>query len=146
MSRVSYAVRPLPGKQQLNAKTLGVLAVLGLVAGFSLSSTLGKRAETPGVLVAFWRLAVVSLGWNLLLWSTGRRVALRDVRGGWLPAVLFGLSLAVFFSGATHNSIANAALIGSCAPLLIVPAGALLFHEYIDMRALVFALVAFGGV
>jgi drug/metabolite transporter (DMT)-like permease len=146
MSPVSYAVRLLPGRQQFNAKTLGVLAVLGLVAGFSLSSTLAKRAETPGVLVAFWRLAVVSVVWNLLLWSTGRRVGLRDVRAVWLPAIFFGLNLAVFFSGATHNSIANAALIGSCAPLLIVPAGALLFREYIDMRALVFAVVAFSGV
>src|SRR3954451_9390100 len=146
MSPASYAVRLLPGKRQLNAKTLGVLAVLGLVVGFSLSSTLAKRAETPGVLVAFWRLAVVSIVWNLVLWSTGRRVALRDVRAVWLPAIFFGLNLAVFFSGATHNSIANAALIGSCAPLLIVPAGALLFREYINLRALVFAVVAFGGV
>jgi drug/metabolite transporter (DMT)-like permease len=80
------------------------------------------------------------------LWSTGRRVALRDVRAVWVPAILFGLNLAVFFSGATHNSIANAALIGSCAPLLIVPAGALLFREYINLRALLFALIAFGGV
>ena len=40
----------------LSAKTLGVLAVLGLVVAFSLSSTLVKRAESPGVLVAFWRM------------------------------------------------------------------------------------------
>src|SRR3954462_8894320 len=146
MSAVSYAVRLLPGKRQLNAKTLGVLAVLGLVVGFSLSSTLAKRAETPGVLVAFWRLAVVSLVWNLALWSTGRRVAVRDVRAVWLPAIFFGLNLAVFFSGATHNSIANAALIGSCAPLLIVPVGTLFFREYINLRALLFAVLAFGGV
>jgi hypothetical protein len=30
--------------------------------------------------------------------------------------VFFGLNLAVFFAGATHNSVANAALIGSLAP------------------------------
>jgi drug/metabolite transporter (DMT)-like permease len=60
--------------------------------------------------------------------------------------VFFGLNLAVFFAGATHNSIANAALIGSCAPFLIVPVGAWLFGEYIDPRALVFAALAFGGV
>src|SRR3954469_992296 len=146
MSPVSYAVRLLPGRQQFNAKTLGVLAVLTLVAAFSLSSTLGKRAETPGVLVAFWRLTVVSVAWNLVLWSTGRRVVLRDLRAVWVPAIFFGLNLAVFFSGATHNSIANAALIGSCAPLLIVPVGTLLFRERINFRALLFALIAFGGV
>jgi drug/metabolite transporter (DMT)-like permease len=122
-----------------------VFAVLGLVVAFSFSSTF-KRAETPGVLVAFWRLATVSLVWNVVLWSTGRRVALRDVRKVWIPGIFFGLNLAVFFAGATHNSVANAALIGPCAPSLIVPVGAWLFRESIRPRALVFALLAFGGV
>jgi hypothetical protein len=94
-----------------------VLAVLGLVVAFSFSSTLVKRAETPGVLVAFWRLATVSLVWNVVLWSTGRRVALRDVRKVWIPDIFFGLNLAVFFAGATHNSVANAALRVAAATL-----------------------------
>jgi drug/metabolite transporter (DMT)-like permease len=69
-----------------------------------------------------------------------------NVRQALVPGVFFGLNLAVFFAGATHNSVANAALIGSLAPFLIVPAGAWLFREYIDPRALVFAAFAFGGV
>jgi drug/metabolite transporter (DMT)-like permease len=135
-----------PPARTLSAKTLGVLAVVGLVVAFSLSSTLVKRAETPGVLVAFWRMLTVSLAWNAVLWSTGRRVKMSDVRRVYIPGILFGLNLAVFFAGATHNSVANAALIGSLAPFLIVPAGAVLFAEYIDPRALAFALLAFGGV
>ena len=135
-----------PGKRALSAKTFGILAVIGLVVAFSLSSTLVKRAESPGVLVAFWRMVTVSVLWNAVLWSTGRHVTLRDVRQVLLPGVLFGLNLAVFFAGATHNSVANAALIGSLAPFLIVPAGAWLFAEWIAPRALVFALIAFGGV
>jgi drug/metabolite transporter (DMT)-like permease len=123
-----------------------VLAVVGLVVAFSLSSTLVKRAETPGVLVAFWRMLTVSLAWNVVLWCTRRRVTMRDVRRVYIPGIFFGFNLAVFFAGATHNSVANAALIGSCAPFLIVPAGAVLFKEYIDPRALAFAVLAFGGV
>jgi drug/metabolite transporter (DMT)-like permease len=130
----------------LSAKTLGVLAVVGLVVAFSLSSTLVKRAESPGVLVAFWRMVTVSVVWNVVLWSTGRRVTMRDVRQVFVPGVFFGLNLAVFFAGATHNSVANAALIGSLAPFLIVPIGAWLFAEYIHPYALVFAVAAFGGV
>jgi drug/metabolite transporter (DMT)-like permease len=130
----------------LSAKAFGVLAVVGLVIAFSLSSTLVKRAESPGVLVAFWRLLTVSVVWNVYLWSTGRRITKRDVRQAFVPGVFFGLNLTVFFAGATHNSVANAALIGSLAPFLIVPVGAWLFKEYISPRALVFAVVAFGGV
>jgi drug/metabolite transporter (DMT)-like permease len=90
-------------------------------------------------------MAVVSVVWNVYLASTGRRVTLRHVRQAFVPGVFFGLNLAAFFSGATHNSVANAALIGSLSPFLIVPLGAILFKEYLNSRALVFALVAFGG-
>jgi drug/metabolite transporter (DMT)-like permease len=134
-----------PHAPALSAKTWGVLAVVGLVIAFSLSSTLVKRAETPGVLVAFWRMTVVSVVWNVYLRSTGRRVTWRHVRQAFVPGVFFGLNLAAFFSGATHNSVANAALIGSLSPFLIVPLGAILFKEYINPKALLFALVAFGG-
>jgi drug/metabolite transporter (DMT)-like permease len=130
---------------RLGPRTWGALAVAGVVIAFSLSSTLVKRAETPGVLVAFWRLVVVSLAWNLILWSTGRRVTGQNVRQAIVPGVFFGLNLAVFFAGATHNSVANAALIGALAPFLIVPIGAGLFREYFDPRALGFAVIAFGG-
>jgi drug/metabolite transporter (DMT)-like permease len=129
----------------LSGKALGVLAVVGVVVAFSLSSTLVKRAESPGVLVAFWRLVTVSVVWNVIIWTLGRRVKMRDVRQALVPGVFFGLNLAVFFAGATHNSVANAALIGSLSPFLIVPVGAWLFGEYINVRALVFAVLAFGG-
>src|SRR5262245_59154029 len=91
-------------------------------------------------------MIAVSVLWNLVLWSTARRVTRADVRQVWIPGVFFGLNLAVFFAGATHNSVANAALIGSLAPFLIVPIGAWLFGEFFSARAIVFALVAFGGV
>jgi drug/metabolite transporter (DMT)-like permease len=130
----------------LSAKTLGALAVVGVIVAFSLSSTLVKRAHTPGVLVAFWRLTTVSVVWNVYLRITGRRVTVADVRQAFIPGIFFGLNLAVFFAGATHNSVANAALIGSLSPFLIVPLSARFFREPINPRALVFALVAFGGL
>ena len=123
-----------------------MLAVVGLVVAFSMSSTLAKKAETPGVLIAFWRMIIVSIVWNLLLAASGRRVRMADVRRVFIPAVFFGLNLAVFFTGVTHNSVANAALIGSLAPFFIVPFGAWLFRERFDTRALVFAVIAFSGV
>jgi drug/metabolite transporter (DMT)-like permease len=140
-------IAPFPTRSRApSARALGALAVLGVVIAFSLSSTLVKRAESPGVLVAFWRLTIVSLVWNAYLWTTGRRVTMRHVRQAFVPGVFFGVNLATFFVGATHNSVANAALIGSLSPFLIVPLGAKLFREYIHPRALLFALVAFGGV
>ena len=88
---------------------------------------------------------MVAVVWNAYLWSTGRRVTMQHVRQALVPGVFFGLNLATFFFGATHNSVANAALIGSLSPFLIVPIGARLFAGVHQPRALVFALVAFGG-
>jgi drug/metabolite transporter (DMT)-like permease len=138
-------ISPAP-PDALRAKKLGALAVVGVVIAFSLSSTLVKRAQTPGVLVAFWRLTTVSVIWNVYLRSTGRRVTLAHVRQALIPGIFFGLNLAIFFAGATHNSVANAALIGSLSPFLIVPLGAILFEEHVNPRALGFALAAFGGL
>ena len=76
------------------------------------------QADTPGVLIAFWRLAVATVVCNLYVWSTGRHVTMRHVRQAVLPGAFFGLNLAIFFAGATNNSVANAALIGSLAPVL----------------------------
>ena len=145
-SAIAIVGAPRLVPEMRSAKALGVLAVLGMVVAFSLSSTLVKRAESPGVLVAFWRMIAVSVVWNAVLWSTGRRVTMDDVRQAFVPGIFLGLNLAVFFAGATHNSVANAALIGSLSPFLIVPVGAWLFREHFDPRALVFAVVAFGGV
>jgi hypothetical protein len=59
MSAIPHAARAPAWTGGLrSSKTLGVLAVLGLVVAFSFSSTLVKRAETAGVLVAFWRLVI----------------------------------------------------------------------------------------
>jgi drug/metabolite transporter (DMT)-like permease len=71
---------------------------------------------------------------------------MRHVRQALLPGVFFGLNLAICFAGATKNSVANAALIGSVAPFFIVPIGAKVFREFNDRRALTFALVAFNGL
>ena len=131
--------------RELSARTLGALAVLGVVLAFSLSSTLAKRAETPGVLIAFWRMIGMAVLWNAYLLTSGRHVTWANVRQAFVPALFFGLNLAAFFAGVTHNSVANAALIGALAPFLIVPLGAVIFHEFFDSRALVFAVFAFGG-
>src|SRR4051812_21121336 len=99
----------ITGWRSLGGKTLGVLAVVGLVVAFSLSSTLVKRAESPGVLIAFWRMITVSVIWNVALWVGGRHVTWANVRQVLVPGIFFGLNLTVFFAGATHNSVANAA-------------------------------------
>ncbi|HEY4333965.1 MAG TPA: DMT family transporter, partial [Ilumatobacteraceae bacterium] len=58
----------------------------------------------------------------------------------------FGLDIAFFYAGATHNTVANAELIGATTPFFVVPIGAKFFSEHLNPKALLFALVGFGGV
>ncbi len=127
-------------------RTVGLLAVIAVVICFSLGSTLVKRAHTPGVLVAFWRMVTTTIVWNLILFARGKHLRWADIKQALIPGVFFGLNITCFYAGATHNSVANAELIGSLTPFLVVPIGAKFFKEYINVRALLFALVAFGGV
>ena len=127
-------------------QTLGWIAVGIAVVGFSLGSTLVKSADSPPVMLAFWRMVTTTVVWNLLLVSTGRRPSWASIKRGAVPGVLFGLNLTTFFVGATNNSVANAELIGALGPFLIVPLGAILFGESINRKALLFALPAIAGV
>ena len=129
-----------------STRTTGILAVVGVVVVFSLGSTLVKRAHTPGVLVAFWRMITTTIVWNAILIGTGKRPSWANIKQAFLPGIFFGLNITAFYAGATHNSVANAELIGSLTPFLVVPIGARFFKEYINPRALGFAVVAFGGV
>ncbi len=129
-----------------SGRTVGLLAVVAVVVCFSLGSTLVKRAHTPGVLVAFWRMVTTTIVWNAILLTRGRHLRVADIKQALIPGIFFGLNITCFYAGATHNSVANAELIGSLTPFLVVPIGARFFKEYINVRALLFALVAFVGV
>lgn len=124
----------------------GAAAVAITILVFSFASTLVKRSGTAAELVAFWRMVITALVWNGIVLASGRRPSWRNIRRAALPGVFFGLDIAFFYLGATHNTVANAEMIGAMTPFIVVPIGAKFFGERLDPRALFFAVFAFGGV
>jgi drug/metabolite transporter (DMT)-like permease len=124
----------------------GIAAVVVAVLCFSVSSSMVKLAETPGVTVAFWRMVLGTLVWLAILGAQRRRITWSGVRLAWPAGVLFGLNISLFFMGVTRTSIANAEFLGSLTPLVLVPVGVVLFHEHLDLRALAFGGLALVGV
>ena len=47
-------------------KALGAAAVAITITVFSFASTLVKLADTPAVLVAFWRMVITAIVWNAI--------------------------------------------------------------------------------
>ncbi len=132
-------------------RPLGVLAVLGAILCFSVSSSIVKWAETPGAAVALWRMICASAVWWVILLARRRRTGARlPDRETWrrvlLPAVFFGANIATFFTAVNKTSIAHAEFIGAMSPLLLLPAGALFFKEHPDWRALSWGLLSVVGI
>jgi drug/metabolite transporter (DMT)-like permease len=129
-----------------SVKVIGTLAVSVTILMFSLGSTLVKRADTPAQLVAFWRMLITAGIWNLVVLASGKRPSWRNIRLAAIPGLFFGFDIACFYLGATHNTVANAEMIGAMTPFIVVPIGARFFGERLNPRALFFALFALGGV
>lgn len=133
--------RPRPG-----LRTLGLLAMSMAVLTFSVSSSIVKLAETPGAIIAFWRMVVTAFVWQGILLASGRRTTWAHLKSAFVPGILFGLNLAMFFTAVTRTSIAHAEFLGSMTPLILIPAGAIFFHEHVQWRSLPWGLVAVAGI
>jgi drug/metabolite transporter (DMT)-like permease len=133
--------------RRASARSLGLLAMFGAIVFFSLGSTIVKKAGIPGPTMAFYRMLLTTALWTVILRATEQRWITRaELRKALVPGIVFGLNITLFFTGVTKTSVANAEFIGALTPVILVPAGALLFKERINTRALWFGLVSFAGL
>ena len=100
------------------------------VLTFSSSSTIVKWADTPGSVLAFWRMIGAVVLWWIVI---GMR---RSIKGRpapsletWKlvlpPGLFFGLNITLFFTALNRTSIAHAEFITALSPLVLIPLGAL---------------------
>jgi drug/metabolite transporter (DMT)-like permease len=118
---------------------------------FSCSSTLVKWSQTPGAVVAFWRMLIsVALWWVVILARrarTGRPAPSPEVWLRVLPAGLcFGINITLFFTAISRTSIAHAEFITALSPIVLLPLGAVVFGEHPDRRALPWGAVSLVGL
>jgi len=128
-----------------------MLAVVASIICFSLSFSIIKWPGISGSVIAWWRLVVSAVLWWMLL--VGRRV-----RGGaalpskpvWTlsvpPALCFGINVALLFLGITETSVAHGEFINAMAPLVLIPAGMVMFGEHPNWKALRWGIVSLVGL
>ncbi len=132
-------------------RPLGMIAMIVAVVSFSLSSPLIKWSESTGSVIAFWRLTgAVVAWWIVMIVFHVRTKAPLPAKATWLtvlPAALFfGANIATFFTAITKTSIAHAEFIGALSPLVLLPAGVVLFHERPNWRALRWGALSIVGM
>jgi drug/metabolite transporter (DMT)-like permease len=128
-----------------------MLAVVASVVCFALSFSIIKWPGIPGSVIAWWRLVASAVLWWVLL--AGRRVRTGTAlpsRPTWTlsvpPALCFGVNVALLFLGITKTSVAHGEFINAMAPLVLIPAGMVMFGEHPNWRALRWGIVSLVGL
>jgi drug/metabolite transporter (DMT)-like permease len=130
-----------------HARPIGLVAMVAVVLTFSASSTIIRKAGAPGPTIAFWRMLGSSIVWTVLLRvKEGRFVTREEWRRAVLTGVVLASNILLFYTAATRTSVANLEFITALAPLMLMPAGAMLFHEKVDRRAALFGLISIAGL
>ncbi len=121
--------------------------MVAVVISFSVSSTIVRKSGAPGPTIAFWRMLLSSIVWTALLRvREGRFVTLEEWRRALPTGGVLAVNIVLFYTAATRTSVANLEFISALAPLLLIPAGAVLFHEKVDRRAVLFGLISIVGL
>lgn len=132
-------------------RVVGLTAAVIAEAIFGISTSVVKWPQIAGSAIAWWRLIGSIVLWWLLL------SVLRATRARPYPsarewklvapgALAFGLNISLLFLAVTRTSVIHADLIGSTGPLLLIPAGYLVFGERPYWRALAWGLLVVAGL
>ena len=119
-----------------------IISVLILCAG----STVAKEARTPGLTLACVRSLIAGTLWQVIMLFRRRHITWKGFKAALLPGITFGGNIACFFTAVRHVPVAKAEFIGAMGPLVVVPAGALIYRERIPWRALIWGVPAISGV
>jgi drug/metabolite transporter (DMT)-like permease len=123
-----------------------MFAVVGSVICFALSFSIIKWPRIPGSVIAWWRLVASAVLWWVLL--VGRRMR----TGAALPSkrtwslMCFGVNVGLLFLGITKTSVAHGEFINAMAPLVLIPAGMVMFGEHPNWKALRWGIVSLVGL
>src|SRR4051812_29461626 len=126
--------------------TLGLVAVAVAVVVLSTGSSIVKFSDTPGTVVAFWRLWCSAVVWQVICVARRSPLPWRAVRATAPAGAMFGVNIVTFFTAVGLTRVANAEFIGTLTPVLLVPFGALMLHERVRRNVLIAGAVALTGV
>lgn len=125
---------------------VGVAAILAATACWSSAGVIAKNADHPGVVVAFWRLLIVTAIFGAICAATRRRITWLMLRRSLPGGLLFGCNLAVWFEALRHASVGIATVTSALTPVLAMLIGWRFLGERISGLAVACAAGAIGGV
>ena len=125
---------------------LPVLAAVVAVLAWGSGPLMTRAMSVPTPTLVFYRLAIGAPLMIVIAHRTGGKFTLALTKKTAIPGVLFGLSMLTGFASVKLTSIANATLITTLQPALVLLVAPRLFGEQWRFKRVSLAGVAFAGV
>ena len=124
----------------------GRAAAIAAVGFMALGPSIVKKVAMDEMAFVFWRLAIAALLYGIVVIASGKRLSLDDVRRSVVGGLLFGINLVFFIFAMRRTSAANAVVIASLQPVVLLAVAGPMFGERPDRAIYGWSVVAFGGV
>ena len=124
----------------------GRAAAISAVGFMAFGPSIVKKVSMDGVAFVFWRLAVAAVFYAIVLLASGSRLSREDIRRSTLGGLLFGMNMVFFIFALRRTSAANAVVISSLQPVVLLAVAGRMFGERQSRTIYGWSLVAFGGV
>jgi len=117
------------------------------MVGWAASGVIAKGITELGTFaVVFWRMWIYAVIVILFLKIRGTPLRKESLRISWKGGVSLGADIMLFFSALRLTTVANATVIGSCQPLIMLLIAGRIFGERPRRYDWILAIVAIGGV
>jgi|TARA_B100001750_G_scaffold209164_1_gene188669 drug/metabolite transporter (DMT)-like permease len=117
------------------------------MVGWAASGVIAKGISELGVFaVVFWRMWIYAFIVLIFLKVRGTPLRKESLRVSWRGGISLGADIMLFFTALRLTTVANATVIGSCQPLIMLLIVGRLFGERPRRRDWGLALVAITGV
>ena len=126
--------------------------VVGLVAsalasvGWGFGAIFARLTSAPGLVVCFYRLWLGAAVLVAVVYGSGRRLSMANLRASWLGGMFLASDMAMFFCAVKLTSVVDCTVIGAVQPAIVLIAARPLFGERMGRFDVVLILVAIAGV
>jgi drug/metabolite transporter (DMT)-like permease len=128
------------------ASRFGLSAAVGAILAWSTGNIMVRQVPMPGQQIAFWRILLAAVVYVVAVRVSGRRLTWAHIRRTIPTGIVIGVEIAVFFVAIKSTTVANATVIGSLVPLLLMGVASRRFGETVTRFLVGAAVISLAGV
>lgn len=129
-----------------NRDDIHVIAAIAAVTAWGIGPVLNKAMSVDTPAIVFYRMAVGLPMMIVVSYATGGRLSRDLMKQTAVPGLLFSLSFISGFASVRMTSIANATLITTIQPVLVLFVAPKMFGERLRARQLTYSATSMAGV